>query len=767
MATPNTPAFITQIVDQCIDYTGDIFDRGITVDPTPQLSGRAPANSPVYIYDGGKLIGSAKADGSGNWSFTPDRELGTGLHALTVMAHGKMSEPLIITVEASGASTGRPVITSVVDNQGDSGQVEHGATISDKSPTLSGTAAPNAYVEIFSSGRSVGVVQANAEGHWSITPTLSEGLNILSVKSQGQYSEIFTLNIETATTVKPTIENVYDNLGESGLVGEGAITDDNTPTVSGNARPGAIVQLYANGREVGRTQADSNGNWSITTSALENGQQVLKVASEGQFSDGFTINVEAFITPPLSIQSVYDNQGTSGLVGEGAITDDNTPTVSGNARPGAIVQLYANGREVGRTQADSNGNWSITTSALENGQQVLKVASEGQFSDGFTINVEAFTTPPLSIQSVYDNQGTSGLVGEGAITDDNTPTVSGNARPGAIVQLYANGREVGRTQADSNGNWSITTSALENGQQVLKVASEGQFSDGFTINVEAFTTPPLSIQSVYDNQGSSGLVGEGAITDDNTPTVSGNARPGAIVQLYANGREVGRTQADSNGNWSITTSALENGQQVLKVASEGQFSDSYIIDVQVPAEVGEPIRPAIEYVYDDFGSDVGQRYSGDTIDDRSPVLAGTAGPHAIVQIYSNGQLIHTLQANDTGYWGFTAWLPYGEHTLTAVVGGVSSEPFDLTIVDPLQEPVADEYSHALSLDNVLADSHLDVFGETVAPVAELDPVQTLRLMDAFLSEAGHAPSGNVAGFTCMAFTPELLLPVEELLQPPL
>ena len=575
MATPNTPAFITQIVDQCIDYTGDIFDRGITVDPTPQLSGRAPANSPVYIYDGGKLIGSAKADGSGNWSFTPDRELGTGLHALTVMAHGKMSEPLIITVEASGASTGRPVITSVVDNQGDSGQVEHGATISDKSPTLSGTAAPNAYVEIFSSGRSVGVVQANAEGHWSITPTLSEGLNILSVKSQGQYSEIFTLNIETATTVKPTIENVYDNLGESGLVGEGAITDDNTPTVSGNARPGAIVQLYANGREVGRTQADSNGNWSITTSALENGQQVLKVASEGQFSDGFTINVEAFITPPLSIQSVYDNQG------------------------------------------------------------------------------------------------------------------------------------------------------------------------------------------------SSGLVGEGAITDDNTPTVSGNARPGAIVQLYANGREVGRTQADSNGNWSIITSALENGQQVLKVASEGQFSDSYIIDVQVPAEVGEPIRPAIEYVYDDFGSDVGQRYSGDTIDDRSPVLAGTAGPHAIVQIYSNGQLIHTLQANDTGYWGFTAWLPYGEHTLTAVVGGVSSEPFDLTIVDPLQEPVADEYSHALSLDNVLADSHLDVFGETVAPVAELDPVQTLRLMDAFLSEAGHAPSGNVAGFTCMAFTPELLLPVEELLQPPL
>jgi len=398
---------------------------------------------------------------------------------------------------------------------------------------------------------------------------------------------------------------------------------------------------------------------------------------------------------------------------------------------------------------------------------VLKVSSEGKFSDGFTINVEATPTPQLSIQTVYDNHGESGMVGDGGSTDDNTPTVSGTARPGAIVQLYANGREVGRAQADSNGNWSITTSALDSGEQVLKVSSEGKFSDGFTINVEASTTPQLSIQTVYDDQGESGMVGEGGSTDDNTPTVSGTARPGAIVQLYANGREVGRAQADSNGNWSITTSALDNGQQVLKVSSEGTFSDGYVIDVQVPAEGGEPVRPAIEYVYDDFGSDVGQRYSGDSIDDRTPLLAGTAGPHAIVEIYSNGQLIYTLQAGETGHWGFTASLPYGEHTLTAVVGGVSSEPFDLTIVDPSQVPVESEHNNALSLDSLLAESHLDVFGQTTEPVAELDPAQTLQLMEAFMSESANALGGNVADLGCMPLTAELVLPVEELLQPPL
>ncbi len=299
------------------------------------------------------------------------------------------------------------------------------------------------------------------------------------------------------------------------------------------------------------------------------------------------------------------------------------------------------------------------------------------------------------------------------------------------------------------------------------MSSEGKFSDGFTINVEASTTPQLSIQTVYDDQGESGMVGDGGSTDDNTPTVSGTARPGAIVQLYANGREVGRAQADSNGNWSITTSALDNGQQVLKVSSEGTFSDGYVIDVQVPAEGGEPVRPAIEYVYDDFGSDVGQRYSGDSIDDRTPLLAGTAAPHAIVEIYSNGQLIYTLQAGETGHWGFTASLPYGEHTLTAVVGGVSSEPFDLTIVDPSQVPVESEHNNALSLDSLLADSHLDVFGQTTEPVAELDPAQTLQLMEAFMSESANALGGNVADLGCMPLTAELVLPVEELLQPTL
>ncbi|OKA17450.1 hypothetical protein BOH74_22645, partial [Pseudomonas versuta] len=289
----------------------------------------------------------------------------------------------------------------------------------------------------------------------------------------------------------------------------------------------------------------------------------------------------------------------------------------------------------------------------------------------------------------------------------------------------------------------------------------------FTINVEASTTPQLSIQTVYDDQGESGMVGEGGSTDDNTPTVSGTARPGAIVQLYANGREVGRAQADSNGNWSITTSALDNGQQVLKVSSEGTFSDAYVIDVQVPVEGTEPVRPAIEYVYDDFGSDVGQRFSGDSTDDRTPLLAGTAGPHAIVGIYSNGQLIYTLQASETGHWGFTASLPYGEHTLTAVVGGVSSEPFDLNIVDPSQVPVESEPNNALSLDSVLADSHLDVFGEITEPVAELDPAQTLQLMEAFMSEPANALGGNVADLGCMPLTAELVLPVEELLQPPL
>ncbi|MTD42165.1 hypothetical protein GIX45_26765, partial [Erwinia sp. CPCC 100877] len=75
------------LTDDVEPVTGAIPDGGSTNDSRPTYSGKATDDIDyVNIYDGGKLIGSAKVESDGTWSFTPDTALSSGGHGLTVAA---------------------------------------------------------------------------------------------------------------------------------------------------------------------------------------------------------------------------------------------------------------------------------------------------------------------------------------------------------------------------------------------------------------------------------------------------------------------------------------------------------------------------------------------------------------------------------------------------------------------------------------------------------------------------------------------------------
>ena len=93
---------------------------GITNDNTLTLTGSAEANATVKVYDGATLLGSATADGSGNWSYTT-AALTNGAHSLTATATDVAGN----TSAASAAlerhhrhqRTGRPGDRLVLDRQ--------------------------------------------------------------------------------------------------------------------------------------------------------------------------------------------------------------------------------------------------------------------------------------------------------------------------------------------------------------------------------------------------------------------------------------------------------------------------------------------------------------------------------------------------------------------------------------------------------------------------------------------------------------------------
>ncbi|MGU5817696.1 Ig-like domain-containing protein, partial [Aeromonas hydrophila] len=138
---PNKPIIVT-----ATDDVGTAIDNidGVTNDSTPTLVGKAEAGSTVTIKHGDVVLGTTKADNSGNWSFTLTDALTEGKHGFTVTATDAagntsvVSDTYTITIDTS---IDKPTIDAITDNVGvKQGELGAGAVTDDQQPTLSGTA---------------------------------------------------------------------------------------------------------------------------------------------------------------------------------------------------------------------------------------------------------------------------------------------------------------------------------------------------------------------------------------------------------------------------------------------------------------------------------------------------------------------------------------------------------------------------------------------------------------------------------------------------
>ncbi|PLC06973.1 hypothetical protein CY658_08245 [Variovorax sp. RO1] len=85
---PTVPTLVS-VTDDVAPQIGNVVKDGFTNDTRPTLAGKAEAGSTVTIYDKGVKLGTALADASGNWSYTPTTALSQGVHSITVAATDK------------------------------------------------------------------------------------------------------------------------------------------------------------------------------------------------------------------------------------------------------------------------------------------------------------------------------------------------------------------------------------------------------------------------------------------------------------------------------------------------------------------------------------------------------------------------------------------------------------------------------------------------------------------------------------------------------
>jgi len=128
---------------------------------------------------------------------------------------------------------------------------------------------------------------------------------------------------------------------------EANITNLSSFTLEGNAPPGTVLVLLANGKEIAKGQADEQGHFTIQITFPAEGTYSLELKAVGP--DGL---VE--VAPPISF--TYDATPPSLEILEPMTTKVTgaSVTLRGRTEPGAIVQVGSQ-----KTEADAQGLFSI------------------------------------------------------------------------------------------------------------------------------------------------------------------------------------------------------------------------------------------------------------------------------------------------------------------------------------------------------------------------------------------------------------------------
>ncbi|MCB9443691.1 MAG: hypothetical protein H6669_05595 [Ardenticatenaceae bacterium] len=227
---------------------------------------------------------------------------------------------------------------------------------------------------------------------------------------------------------------------------------------------------------------------------------------------------------------------------------------------------------------------------------------------GFTRQFDNIQAPTLS--------GPAGSIASGTVT------LNGRGSPNSAIDVQMNGRSLGTTTVNADGNWSLDTDLAAGQYDFVALALdpdgvERGRSAGLALNVAepmAYTAPTLTLPS--------GEVNIAAVP------FSGTGTPGSTVDLLNNGVSVGTAVVDPNGQWTTTApiSRYVNDLQAFGTGPDGTaIGDSGVQRLLVEAATTELTVNAPEldeYALDATGL---TQSTPPSVRNRRTIHPGTAG----------------------------------------------------------------------------------------------------------------------------------------------
>ncbi|ECC4908266.1 Ig-like domain repeat protein [Salmonella enterica] len=734
--------------------------KGLTPTLTPSIVGTAEENAKVDIYVDNKLVASVDVDKDGNWSYEfKDNELSEGENSIKVVAVDKAGNKNETTDSIITDTIAPEKPTIELDDSSDSG-IKNDSITNSTLPTFIGVAEPGSTVSIYLGLKHLGEVIVAKDGTWSYTLTtpLKDGeYNITATATDIAGHTSATANLPfTIDTRISYFSAEIETTDDSGIVGDN-VTNNTRPTFTGKTEPNAIISVINS--ETGEDvifKANDKGEWTFNfTSDSVEGVNNLTFTVEDvagnkkDFSFSYVIDTVAPVPPTVSLEDFV-------VLPNGIILSGNDlPALVGTAEPKSTILLMRDGKLYDSIEVDSNGTWNyqFSNKFLQGAYDIEIISQDAAGNKSSTVKysftIQTEVVPPKAELDASDD---SGAKGDWITNKHNALTLLGTADRFATVNILIDGKTIGVTTADADGNWNFDISRNLS-DNVYKITVEsidplGRTSSvDYQLTIDSFT--PIPTVMLHDSA-DSGVKGD-MITKINTPLFTGMAEANAKVSIYVDGVLSGEAIAGDDGVWNFQfTTALSDGSHDVTVKVEdiaGNTASSSAYNFQI---VTQTQKPTIELV-----NDTGVDNTDHIINEKNPALTGTAAPYSTVKLYIDGALIAEVRTNKDGRWEYTLkadqGLVDGDHRITASVEDIAgniahSDPFLISVDTAISIPIV---SLSPDSDSGISDDNLTNIVKPTLHLKDIDPdIISVQVWDAAsdtqIGVATQQPDGSWA-----------------------
>nr|WP_243415973.1 Ig-like domain-containing protein [Lactococcus garvieae] len=624
------------------------------------VTGTAEPGSKVEIKDStGAVIGSATADGSGNYSVDLPASVGPNANiTLTATdAAGNVSTPTTGKTPADADTTApdAPVISSVTGNSTDG-------------YTVTGTAEAGSKVEIKdSTGAVIGSATADGSGNYSvdlpgsvganadITATATDAAGNVSAPTSGKTPA----DVDTTAPDAPVITGITGNSTDG-------------YTVTGTAEPGSKVEIKdSTGTVVGSATADGSGNYSVSLPGSVGAN--VDITATATDAAGNVSTPTAGKTPADADTIAPDAPVISSVTGNS--TDGYT--VTGTAEAGSKVEIKdSTGAVIGSATADGSGNYSVSLPASVGAN--ADITATATDAAGNVSTPTTGKTPADADTTAPDAPVITGITGNS--TDGYT--VTGTAEAGSKVEIKdSTGTVIGSATADGSGNYSVSLPGSVGANADITATATDAAG-----NVSAPTsgkTPADADTTAPDAPVITGITGNS--TDGYT--VTGTAEPGSKVEIKdSTGTVIGSGTADGSGNYSVNLpGSVGPNANITVTATDAAGNMSNPTSGKTPADPKDTTAPDAPTITNVTGNST-----------KGYVVTGKAEAGSTVEIKDgSGKVIGSAKADGSG--NYSVMLPKGSIganaalTATAIdaAGNVSAPTPGKTPADPKDTTVPD------------------------------------------------------------------------------